>query len=184
LLQRGKLAEAFRLVEASRSRVLADLVATRQQVGDAHQRELLARDQELRALIARSQKMLFDARTSADYDAAEATAAEQRLGRLERERADITAEIRRVAPALLEPTFAELTPLAEVLRAADAGRYDVLEYVVLDYAVIVWHIGSGAVHVRNVFLPRGELAAKVNRLRESVGKARTCRSIRRRRASS
>src|SRR5205823_8369560 len=70
------------------------------------------------------------------------------------------------------PTFAEPTPLAEVLRAADAGRYDVLEYVVLDYAVIVWHIGSGAVHVRNVFLPRGELAAKVNRLRESVAKGK------------
>src|SRR5947207_11408899 len=116
--------------------------------------------------------MLFDARTSADYDAAETTAAEQRLERLERERAGIIAEIRRVAPALLEPTFADLTPLADVLRAADAGRYDVLEYVVLDYAVIVWHIGSGSVQVRNIFLPRGELAATVNRLRDSVAKGK------------
>jgi CHAT domain-containing protein len=172
LLQRGEFAEAFRLVEASRSRVLADLVATRQQIGDARQRQLLARDQELRTLIARSQKMLFDARTRADYDAAETTAAEQRLERLQRERAGILAEIRRVAPALLEPTVAELTSLADVLRAADAGRYDVLEYVALDHAVIVWHIGSGAVHVRDVFLPRGELAAKVDRLRESVAKGK------------
>jgi len=168
LLQKGRVAEAFRLVEASRSRVLADLMATHQQAVDAPQRALLARDQAFRASIDRAQKELFDARTSTDYAPQEIASAEQRLAQLERDRAGVAAEIRKTAPALLEPTFREPVPLAEVLRAADAGAYDVLEYVVLDYAVIVWHIGSGGVHVRNVFLPRAELAAKVDRLRESV----------------
>src|SRR5262249_32446537 len=35
-------------------------------------------------------------------------------------------------------------------------------------ALIVWHISAGAITVRNVFLPRSELAGKLAALRESV----------------
>lgn len=173
LLQRGKQAEAFRLMEASRSRVLSDLLATRSGATDQRQRALLARHQELRAKIGRLQKELFDLRTRPDYDAAGVGAAEQDLARLERERSSAAQEMQRLAPGLLEPAFSEPVPLGEVLQGATAGRYDVLEYLVLDTGVIVWHIGSGGVHVRNVFLPRAELGAKVDALRKSLVNPRT-----------
>jgi len=168
LLQQGKQAEAFRLMEASRSRVLADLLATRSGATDPRQRALVARHQELRARIGRVQKELFDLRTRPDYDAAAVGEAEQDAARLESERASVVQEMQRLAPALLEPSFSEPASLAEVIQGAAAGRYDVLEYLVLDSGVVVWHIGSGGVHVRNVFLPRGELAAKVDALRRSL----------------
>jgi CHAT domain-containing protein len=173
LLQQGKQAEAFRLMEASRSRVLSDLLATRGAATDPRQRALLARYQELRARIGRAQKKLFDLRTLPDYDAAAVGAREQELARMESDRASVVQEMQRVAPALLEPSFSEPASLGEVLQGAAAGRYDVLEYLVLETGVVVWHIGSGGVHVRNVFLPRGELAAKVDALRKSLVNPRT-----------
>jgi CHAT domain-containing protein len=173
LLQQGKQAEAFRLMEVSRSRMLADLLATRSDASDSRQRALLARYQELRARIGRAQKKLFDLRTLPDYDAAAVTTREQELARLESDRASVVQELERLAPALLAPSFSEPAPLAEVLQSTAAGRYDVLEYLVLDTGVVVWHIGSGGVHVRNVFVPRAALAAKVDALRKSLANPRT-----------
>ena len=43
-----------------------------------------------------------------------------------------------------------------------------LEYLVLEHAVILWHISADAVRVRNVFLPRSQLMEKVRKLGDSL----------------
>jgi len=47
-------------------------------------------------------------------------------------------------------------------------KFEVLEYLVTETAVILWHIDGDGVHVRNVFLPRSELLAKVAALQKSL----------------
>ena len=169
LLQRRKLEDAFRLMEASRSRVLADLMQTRTvALADPQERGLQARVQELRARIGRLQKELYDLRSKPDSEPAAIASRERMLDELEEQHTAALREVRQRAPRLLELVASEPVPLAAVRQAAAAGGYDVLEYLVLEHGVILWHVGSGGVHVRNVFLPRSELGLKVDLLRKSL----------------
>ena len=66
LLDRGRLAEAFTLMEQSRARVMADLLATKDvALADPGQRELYASALTLRAQIAQQQQRLFELRNAA-----------------------------------------------------------------------------------------------------------------------
>ena len=47
-------------------------------------------------------------------------------------------------------------------------RYEMLQYLVLEHGVIVWHIAPNSVSVRNVFLPRTEVIGKVAALQKSL----------------
>ena len=47
-------------------------------------------------------------------------------------------------------------------------RYEMLQYLVLESAVLLWHISGDAIQVRSVFLPRSELIKKVAELRKSL----------------
>jgi CHAT domain-containing protein len=47
-------------------------------------------------------------------------------------------------------------------------RYEMLQYLVVESGVVVWHIGPDSVIVRNVFLPRSEVIGKVSALRKSL----------------
>jgi CHAT domain-containing protein len=49
-----------------------------------------------------------------------------------------------------------------------AERFEVLQYLVQDSGVIVWHIGPDAVTVRNVFLPRTQMVSNVASLQKSL----------------
>jgi CHAT domain-containing protein len=63
--------------------------------------------------------------------------------------------------ALLVSQPASLRALQESMKKE---HYEVLEYLVLEHAVILWHISADAVHVRNVFLPRTLVMEKVKML--------------------
>jgi CHAT domain-containing protein len=58
--------------------------------------------------------------------------------------------------------------LARLQQTMRDERFEVLQYLVLEHGVILWHISGDAVHVRNVFLPRVEVIAKVAALRRSL----------------
>src|SRR5262249_25909776 len=58
-----------------------------------------------------------------------------------------------------------LTALQQSMRDE---HYEVLQYLVLEHGVIVWHIAPDSNTVRNVFLPRSEVIDKVARLQKSL----------------
>ena len=47
-------------------------------------------------------------------------------------------------------------------------RYEMLQYLVLEQGVIVWHIAPDSVTVHNVFLPRTQVIGKVAALQKSL----------------
>jgi CHAT domain-containing protein len=192
LLGRGRAKEAFALMEQSRARVMADLLATRKlALSDPGQRELYASALALRAQIAQQQQRLFGlrnaagARVSADSPAGadggsvergkvlylsgpSAAELERDLARLEEAYQKVMLGIREQAPQLARLVSSEPVSLEQVQKTLEADRSDLLAYLTLESQLVLWHIGPHGVHVRSIFLPRSELQHKVASLRESL----------------
>jgi CHAT domain-containing protein len=153
LLQQKKVPEAFRLLEAWRSRTLSDLLTTRAaaDLADDQQRRLYARLRDLRAQLATGGPRRLEERD-----------------RLASEHGALLEEIRAKAPGLLQLVTADTPSLSAVRQSAARGGYDVLEYVVLGSQVVVWHIGASGVHVRSIVIGHDMLTEKVNALRSTL----------------
>jgi hypothetical protein len=46
-------------------------------------------------------------------------------------------------------------------------RFEMVQYLVLEAGVIVWHIGPNSVTAHNVFLPRTQVMSKLRRYRKA-----------------
>ena len=66
---------------------------------------------------------------------------------------------------LVVSTPASLKALQQSMREE---RYEMLQYLVLEHGLILWHIAPDSVFVRNVFLPRTEVIGKVAALQKSL----------------
>ena len=66
---------------------------------------------------------------------------------------------------LVDTKPASLKALQDAMRAE---RFEVVQYLVQDSGVIVWHIGPDSVTARNVFLPRTQVMSKVASLQKSL----------------
>jgi CHAT domain-containing protein len=171
LLERRRVPEAFELLERSRSRAMADLLASKKLgLSRPADRELYAASVKLRADIALLQKELFTLRSRADREqfGDKITTTEQAIQRLEGEHRQLLGRMAREAPRLPEILVSEPVSLQTLQQSMRQERYEVLYYLVLESAVILWHINDAAVHVRSVFLPRSELITKVESLRQSL----------------
>jgi CHAT domain-containing protein len=170
LLDRKRYDEAFGLLEASRARVLLDLLVTKQQAVFAKEpeRALFVQMRELRAQIATRQKTLFGQRLRAGPGAPKDADLERQIDELEDRYARVLQQIRVKAPNLQRLVSAEVVPLATVRAMAEEGGFDVLEYLVVDEGIIVWHVGKSGVHIQNVFLPHAQLWNKIKTLREGL----------------
>jgi CHAT domain-containing protein len=171
LLERGRLAEAFRLMEQSRSHAMADLLASRTlTLGTARERELFAASVKLRAEIASAQQSLFNeaAAGGKEKQSAKIAALETQIGGREAAYQQLQAQMGREAPKLAALMVSEPATLESVERAAGAGGYDVLYYLVLEHAVILWHIDGQGAQVWNVFFPRSEVMKDVGSLRDNL----------------
>jgi CHAT domain-containing protein len=148
LLDRKDTARAFQLLEASRARVLRDILTTQDRIllSDESQQALYDRLRTLRAELSRR--------------AAAGTVAGD-FANLEREYHTLHEQLRQTHPYLIGSASATPVPLSDVQAAATRGVFDVLEYAVLESQLVVWHVGPNGVHVRNVMVLRNHLAQKV-----------------------
>jgi CHAT domain-containing protein len=176
LLERHRDAQAFEMQERSRSRVLADLLASRRPaLRGSDEQALYAEASTLRAQIADMQAQLFE--LAAQPDAGRRSAQAQTLqGRIVADESRYRAALVHMAKqaprlhSLVDAAPASLAALQASMR--DEG-YETLQYLVTESAVIVWHIRADDVFVRNVFLPRAELIRKVAELNRRLREPQT-----------
>ncbi len=171
LLDRKRYSEAFALFERSRSRVMADLLASRPlTLGTAQERTLFSQLETVKIDIAAHQEKLFNLTGSQnrDQNTKEIVDLESQIAGLQQQYDQIEARIAKEAPRLKELTASEPVTLASVQRSAAEGGYDVLYYVVQNTGLILWHINGTEVHVKNVFLPQIQLIKKTTAFHESL----------------
>lgn len=171
LLERHRYAEAFELLERARSRAMADLLSSRKvALGRPDEQKLYAQAVTLRTRIAQAQSELLE--TAAGPDAtkhSERLAALQRQIRsLEVEDQALATRIAAEAPHLQSMVVSQPASLKALQQSMREEHYELLQYVVLEQGVIVWHISPDSVLVRNVFLPRTEVMSKVQALQKSL----------------
>jgi CHAT domain-containing protein len=172
LLERRRMAEAFELLERSRARGMSDLLASKTLVlSRPKDRELYAESLKVRVQIARLQQELFADRRRADRDRYidRITNREREIRKLEAEHSQLLSRMAKEAPKLPPLVVSEPVPLQQLQQSMKRDRYEMLQYLVLESAVLLWHISGDAIQVRSVFLPRSELIQKVAELRKSLG---------------
>lgn len=171
LLERRRYAEAFEMLERSRSRAMADLLASRQlALARPEEQKLFGETMALRAKIAASQGELFELASAPDaakHGARMASLRSQIRG-LEADQQKLASRIAADAPRLQDLVVSQPATLKALQQSMRDERYEVLQYLVTESGLIVWHIGPDAVTVRNVFLPRTEVIGKVGALRKSL----------------
>jgi len=171
LLQQKRYAEAFALFEQSRSRAMADMLASAPlRLGNPHERQLFSELQSQRTAIADLQEKLFNLTGAEDRDqnGQRIAALETQISGLQQKYQALETRIASEAPRLSDLTSSKPVTLDSVQHAAAQGRYDLLYYIVLESEIILWHINGTGVEVRSVFLPHPVLAIKTAALHDSL----------------
>jgi CHAT domain-containing protein len=167
LLQERRFAEAFTLMEQSRSRALTDLLFSKKLVlASPEEAADFGQLQSTRSRIALLQKEVFEIRTRADSEgfADQVKPKEAEIAQLQGEYEKIAGK----APKLQELIASGTVSLAQFQQTLKKNSCDVLYYLVLEQAVLLWHINEDDLHVRSVFLPRSEVINKVAALQKSL----------------
>ena len=170
-LERRRYAEAFEFAERSRSRAMADLLASRNLgLARPEEQKLYAESVALRTRIAVSQGELFELAAAPDVakHGQRIAALQGQIRTMESDQQKLADRIAAEAPRLQELMVSQPATLAALQRSMREERYEMLQYLVLEHGVIVWHIAADAVFVRNVFLPRTQVIAKVRTLQKSL----------------
>jgi CHAT domain-containing protein len=171
LLDRKQYPEAFSLFERSRSRVMADLLASRPlTLGTAQERTLFSQLQSLRINIAALQEKLFNLTggQNRDQNLKQIVQLESQIADLQQQYDQLEARIAKQAPNLKQLTAARPVTLENVQHSAAEEGYDVLYYVVMGDKLVLWHINGNEVQVKDVFLPHVQLIKKTTALRDSL----------------
>jgi len=170
LLDLKRNAEAFDLIERSRSRAMADLLSGSLTLRTPLERDLFSQWMKLKEEIALQQKKLFELTSEKDRDkhADEIAETKARIAALEQQSRKNQANIAVKAPKLGQLTVSPSVSLADAQMSAKLDDYDLLYYLVVENNVIIWDINGQDVKVLNVFLPHRQLSAKVASLRSSL----------------
>jgi CHAT domain-containing protein len=171
LLDRRRHAEAFDLLERSRSRALSDLLATRTLgLERPEERKLYAELTLLRTSIGNAQTTLFELVSGPDAvrSAPQINSLQAQIRTLEAQHEHVVARMSAQAPRLQNLLVSTPATLAALQQSMREERYEMLQYLVLEHGVIVWHIAADSVAVKNVFLPRTEVIRKVAALRQGL----------------
>jgi CHAT domain-containing protein len=168
LLQKHSYAEAFDLFERSKSRAMADLLASRGiSFPTEQERRAFARLMEQRAKVGGLQNDLFVLlrQNRPQEDIARASA---EVATAERQYQAILEQAKQTGGKVHDLVVSQPASLAQLQTAMRNEGFETLMYHVDRNGLILWHISGDAVHVRNVFIPQSELVQKVRALYDSV----------------
>ena len=171
LLERGRYADAFDLLERSRSRALADLLASRKLgLERPEEQKLYADSMLLRTQIADTQSQLFElvSQPDAAKNASQINSLQGQIRRLEAQYQGVISHMTTETPRLHNLVVSTPTSLKALQQSMREERYEMLQYLVLEHGLILWHIAPDSVFVRNVFLPRTEIIGKIAALQKSL----------------
>lgn len=170
LLERRNYTKAFELLERSRSRVMTDLITTHDpEFTEQWERQIFAELVDLKSQIAEKQSdsmnYLTESEPQKEQDIADIKA---KIDELEKQYQAIENRISKESPRLKELLISEPASLSRLQESMKKEGYEMLQYLVLEHGVILWHISAETVHVANVFLPRSQLMEKVNKLKDNL----------------
>jgi CHAT domain-containing protein len=152
---------------------MSDLLASRNiTFGNPQDQRLYGDLTKIQAETARVQAELFSEKSRPDREQGteKIAKAEQKIARLEDERRKLLNRMSREAPKMRTLVVSEPVSLKVLQQRMKEDGSEVLEYLVLEHAVILWHISGDAVHAVNVFLPRSQLKEKVEAFRSSLSR--------------
>jgi len=178
LLRNKRYAEAFDLLESTRARVTAELLSTRSvRLSKPVDRRLFAalalKKAEITSLQAHFFNGIFSPETSGQDDPDTVAREQTRLAGLEEDYQQRLLRIAREVPEAQNVAVSASASLTAVQSALRQDSAELLYYYLVDWAVILIHIGPDSVDVRDVFLPRYELKTKVKGLVDSMSKRET-----------
>jgi len=169
-LDRKQQSEAFNLIERSRARMMAQLLASRQlSFRTPELQDLFSRSVSLDAQIGKAQNNLFDAAGSRQPDNGLIKDLQAKVDALQKQRTALLETIQQRAPKLAAG-LGEQPPVS--LQAAQAaarqGNYDLLYYISLQAHTLIWHICGDSVEVVKVYYSREQLSERVASLRKTL----------------
>jgi CHAT domain-containing protein/tetratricopeptide (TPR) repeat protein len=170
LLDLKRNAEAFDLLERSRSRAMADLLSGSLKMRTPLERDLFSQWMKLKEDIALQQKKLFEMNSDKDSGkhADDIADTKARIAELEQQSEKAQANIAAKAPRLGQLTESPSVSLTDAQMSARRDDYDLLYYLVVENNVIIWDINGQNVKVLSVFLPHTQLSARVASVRQSL----------------
>ena len=171
LLELGRQTEAFDLLERSRSRTMADMLASSKlTLRTPVERQLFSELMKLRADTALQQKKLFELTSDngSVNHTAEIAEIRRKIAAIENQDGEVQASIASSAPKLAELTVSQPISLPNAVASSLHDSYDWLYYVVLENSVVIWDINGHGVKVVSVFLPHTQLTQKLSALRNSL----------------
>jgi len=168
LLEQGNHAEAFDLFERSKSRALADLLASRDiSFPTEQERSRFAGLMEQRSKVAGLQSNLF-ALLAQNRPEAEIARARADVAAAEQRYQTIFKQIEGSAGKARDLVVAKPATLAQLQQAMREQGFETLMYLVDQSGLTLWHLSADAAHIRNVFIPQRELSDKVRSLYDSL----------------
>lgn len=170
-LQRRQYAEAFGLLERSRSRVFVDLLSSRRlDLRRPVEQQLYAEAMLLRTRIGDQQSQLFELTSQRATAASNAKikALQQAIRGLEFQYQAVLTRMGREAPQLQSLVVSAPASLQQLQQSMREEKYELFQYQVMESNLILWHISSDSVFVRSVFLPRLQLKTKLAALQQSL----------------
>lgn len=170
-LQRRQYAEAFGLLERSRSRVFADLLSSRRlDLRRPAEQQLYAEAMLLRTRIGDQQSQLFEltSQRATAASSARVKALQQAIRGLETQYQAVLTRMGSEAPQLQSLVVSTPASLQQLQQSMRQENYELFQYQVMETNLILWHISSDSVFVRSVFLPRLQLKTKLAALKQSL----------------
>lgn len=171
-LQRRQYAEAFGLLERSRSRVFTDLLSSRRlDLQRPAEQRLYAEAMLLRTRIGDQQSQLFEltSQRATAASSARVKALQQTIRGLEAQYQAVLTRMGSEAPQLQNLVVSAPATLQQLQQTMRQEKYELFQYQVMETNLILWHITADSVFVRSVFLPRLQLKSKLAALQQGLG---------------